>query len=108
MVQRLAAATPGLERTFGRFIHAFDIYFDAIAEEAKHRERGELLSVEDYIIHRRENLSARIYYVLIELAQYTNFPEEVTSDTEFINATNYGIDLAAIVNVGTHSCISLY
>ena len=97
--QRLSSATPGLDRVMMRFRHTFDMYLEALAAEAKHRENGQVLSVEDYIIHRRENSSIRIYYVLIELSQYINFPEELLSDPEFINANNYGVDLSAIVNV---------
>ena len=70
-----------------------------MATEAKHRETKEILSVEDYVIHRRENCSVRFYLIFIEVASRIDFPPELLEDPNFIRANDLAIDLVAIVNV---------
>ena len=70
-----------------------------MATEAKHRETKEILSVEDYVIHRRENCSVRFYLIFIEIALRINFPLELLEDPNFIRANDLAIDLVAIINV---------
>ena len=67
--------------------------------EAKHRETKKILSVEDYVIHRRENCSVRFYLIFIEVALRIDFPPELLEDPNFIRANDLAIDLVAIVNV---------
>ena len=82
-----------------RFLHSYALYLDGMATEAKHRETKEILSVEDYVIHRRENCSIRFYHIFMEIGLRINFPPEVLDDPNFIKANNLGIDLSSIINV---------
>ena len=82
-----------------RFLHSYALYLDGMATEAKHRETKEILSVEDYVIHRRENCSVRFYLIFIEIALRINFPPELLEDPNFTRANDLAIDLVAIINV---------
>ena len=82
-----------------RFLHSYALYLDGMATEAKHRETKEILSVEDYVIHRRENCSVRFYLIFIEIALRIDFPPELLEDPNFVRVNDLAIDLVAIINV---------
>lgn len=81
-----------------RINNSVQLYVDSFGPEINRREGGELLSIEDYIVHRRENSTLRFYYIFVEIALGCNFPSELLSDLDFINANYFAIDLSAIGN----------
>ncbi|PAV19952.1 terpenoid synthase [Pyrrhoderma noxium] len=96
--KRLTVASIGLDTVIERFLHSYALYLDGMATEAKHRETKEILSVEDYVIHRRENCSVRFYLIFIEIALRIDFPPELLEDPNFVRVNDLAIDLVAIIN----------
>lgn len=82
-----------------RFIATNASYIEATANEARLRAHGEVMSIEEYIPHRRENGGVRPCFDLIELVLGVELPEEVLKDHDFINAQNAAIDMIGWANV---------
>ena len=60
-----------------RFIATNASYIEATANEARLRAHGEVMSIEEYIPHRRENGGVRPCFDLIELVLGVELPEEL-------------------------------
>ncbi|TFK73275.1 terpenoid synthase [Pluteus cervinus] len=67
-------AGPNCQR---RFIHSMKLFFTAVAQEARHRERGIIPDLEAYITLRRDTSGCKPCFQLIEFAAGIDLPDEV-------------------------------
>ena len=98
-MKRLTEASAGLDTVINRYIHMYDLYLKSLVEEVRLRRENEVLSVKDYVVHRRENSTVRFYHIFIEVALGVKLSKDVLEDPDFIKANNLGIDLTSIANV---------
>ena len=70
----MAEGSPGFQK---RFIHAMDLFFKAVAIQARDRAAGVVPDLEDYIVMRRDTSSCKICWTLIEYANGLDLPDEV-------------------------------
>lgn len=85
-----------------RFAYNLDRYLVTAAEEAVLREKGEALSLIDYIARRRENCAIRPCFALAEYVQGIEIPEDVFDHPMIRELENWAVDLGAWGN-GTSS-----
>ncbi|KAL7279160.1 hypothetical protein ACG7TL_007000 [Trametes sanguinea] len=69
-------AGPGCTR---RFIETMDLFFRAVAQQAKDRARGDIPSLEEYIALRWDTSGCKPCFALIEYAAGIDLPDEVIS-----------------------------
>ncbi|KAI9466992.1 terpenoid synthase [Lactarius psammicola] len=70
-------------KTLRRFLEHCDAYIDSVVEEARLRDHGEVLELEEYVHLRRENSGVRICFGLISYILGIDLPDEVFSDPNF-------------------------
>ncbi|KAI0763056.1 terpenoid synthase [Trametes elegans] len=72
---RLSAdASPGAQR---RFVETFELFFRAVAQQARDRESGNIPDVESYIAMRRDTSGCKPCWALIEYANDLDLPDWV-------------------------------
>ena len=69
-------AGPGCTR---RFIETMDLFFRAVAQQARDRARGDVPSVEEYITLRMDTSGCKPCFALIEYAAGIDLPDEVVA-----------------------------
>jgi len=70
----VAEGSPGFQK---RFIYAMDLFFKAVAIQARDRVTGVVPDLEDYTVMRRDTSSCKICWTLIEYANGLDLPDEV-------------------------------
>lgn len=66
--------TPGMQR---RFIDTFDLFFQAVTQQAKDRHSGDVQDLESYIALRRNTSGCKPCWALIEYAYGLDIPDAV-------------------------------
>lgn len=66
--------TPGMQR---RFIDTFDLFFQAVTQQAKDRHSGDVQDLESYIALRRNTSGCKPCWALIEYAYGLDIPDVV-------------------------------
>lgn len=69
-------AGPGCTR---RFIETMDLFFGAVAQQARDRARGDVPSLEEYIALRANTSGCKPCFALIEYAAGIDLPDEVVA-----------------------------
>ncbi|KAM5530862.1 hypothetical protein V8D89_010431 [Ganoderma adspersum] len=69
-------AGPGCTR---RFIEGMDLFFRAVAQQARDRARGDVPSLEEYIALRADTSGCKPCFALIEYAAGIDLPDEVAA-----------------------------
>lgn len=69
-----------------RFINLWEKYTDSVAKEAELRERGQVLDIESFIPHRRDNSAILLCFSLIEYILGIDLEDEVYEDPTFLDA----------------------
>ncbi|KAI1797175.1 terpenoid synthase [Ganoderma leucocontextum] len=69
-------AGPGCTR---RFIETMDLFFRAVAQQARDRARGDVPSLEEYIALRADTSGCKPCFALIEYAAGIDLPDEVVA-----------------------------
>jgi len=93
--KRLSTCSPATRQ---RWIDTFGNYLDATAREAKNREHGTILGLEDYINLRRGNSGLYPMFAVIECILGIDLGPKV-DHLVLSNMTRTAVDLAMIANV---------
>ena len=97
-MKHLANAGPKFRE---RFIKHNTQYFDAVITEADDRIKDNVMTLEQFIVERRENGGVRPFFDLIEYALKLDLPDEVFEDEALMRIENAGIDGVVWANVST-------
>jgi len=92
----MAEGSPGFQK---RFIHTMDLFFKAVAIQARDRAAGVVPGLEDYIVMRRDTSSCKICWTLIEYANGLDLPDEVVEHRTIQNLDEATNDLVTWSNV---------
>lgn len=84
---------------FQRFLAHFKDYMEAVCKEAELRERGELLTIADYLPLRRENSAIRLSFKLAEFSLRIDIPDEVFANDVFMSLYLGAADMICWSNV---------
>ncbi len=84
---------------FRRFLAHCDVYIDSVIEEARLRDHGEVLGLEDYVDLRRENSAVRVCFGMIPYILGIDLPEEVFDDPIFEKMYFNAVDMVCWANV---------
>ena len=87
------------DNNFQQFLVHFRDYMEAVCKEAELRERGELLTVADYLPLRRENSAIRLSFKLAEFSLGIDIPEEVFANDVFMSLYLGAADMVCWANV---------
>jgi hypothetical protein len=88
---------------FRRFLDHCDAYIDSVIQEARLRDRGEVLELEDYVHLRRENSAVRVCFGMIPYILGIDLPEEVFTDPNFEKVYFSAVDMVCWANVSIGS-----
>jgi hypothetical protein len=88
--------SPALMR---RFLQHNREYISAVVREAESRERGEILTLEEYRKLRRDNSGVIIAFDFIEVSLGLNIPDEVREDASFQQIFYAALDMINFSNV---------
>lgn len=86
-----------------RFIALSEDYTECVAQEAELRERGEVLTLDEYIPLRRNNSAVLLCYSLVEYILGIDLPDEVFEDDDFADAYWAATDMVCWSNVRLRS-----
>jgi hypothetical protein len=86
-------------KTFERFLEHCDAYIDCVVQEARLRDRGEVLELEDYVQLRRENSAVRVCFGVISYILGIDLPDEVFADPIFQKIYFSAVDMVCWANV---------
>ncbi|THH10878.1 hypothetical protein EW145_g1031 [Phellinidium pouzarii] len=89
-MKRLSKSTKEFRRRF--ITHCTD-YIDTVLPEADLRAQGKVLSLEEYVHHRRENGGVRPCFDLFEYAFGITLPDAVFKDPAFMRAYFAAVDM---------------
>lgn len=94
-------------KSFKRFGTLCAGYIDAIAHEAEMRERGEVLNLQSYNEHRRQNSAIPLSFGVFEYALGIDLPDEIFEDETFMTMYWAAVDMITWSNVSllTASCM---
>ena len=95
-MQRLETAGP---RFRARFIEHCSSFMNSILPETDNRIKDKVMTLEDYIIHRRENGAVRPCFDLLEYVLNIDMPNEVFEDQVFMRIYFAAIDAISCANV---------
>jgi hypothetical protein len=96
--------------TVRRFAALSEEYTECVAQEAELRERGEVLSLDEFIPLRRNNSAVLLCYSLVEYILGIDLPDNVFEDEDFADAYWAATDFVCWSNVrfaiahSTRSC----
>ncbi|KAL4267509.1 Isoprenoid synthase domain superfamily protein [Pleurotus pulmonarius] len=90
-----ASATPA---STSRFITHTAAYLDSVVSQAGFRKNGEVLDIESFIPHRRDNSATLLCFDLIELALGINLPCEVYASPKFLEVYFAAVDMVWLSN----------
>ncbi|THH10890.1 hypothetical protein EW145_g1025 [Phellinidium pouzarii] len=76
-----------------RFLTNYKNYCEAVGTEAAYRDRGMILSLEEYRIFRRENGGVKPFFDLIEPCSGIDLPDMVFEDPTFKRIYNAALDM---------------
>ena len=82
-----------------RFIALGESYTACVAREAELRERGEVLSLKEFIPHRRNNSAVLLCYSLVEYILGIDLDDEIYEDPDFAEAYWAAVDHVCWSNV---------
>ncbi|KAI0030533.1 terpenoid synthase [Vararia minispora EC-137] len=91
----LRSAKPNTRR---HFVECCETYIEAVVEEARLREAGEILGLEDFIRLRRENSAVRCCFALIAYGLKIDFPDAIFEDPVAKQAYLAGVDMVCWAN----------
>ncbi|KAI5122525.1 hypothetical protein M0805_005252 [Coniferiporia weirii] len=89
-MKRLSNGSPEFRK---RFIKHCTDYIDTVLPEADLRAQDKVLSLEEYVHHRRENGGVRPCFDLFEYAFNVALPDEVFEDPAFMRAYFAAVDM---------------
>ncbi|KJA22852.1 hypothetical protein HYPSUDRAFT_138665 [Hypholoma sublateritium FD-334 SS-4] len=87
------SATPSAHR---RFIDAFQMYMDAVVQQAADRSKNYVRDIDDYFVVRRDTIGAKPSFAICEL--YLNLPDSVMEHPVIMKLTELCIDVIIIGN----------
>ena len=96
----MAEGSPGFQK---RFIYTMDLFFKAVAIQARDRATGVVPDLEDYIVMRRDTSSCKICWTLIEYANGLDLPDEVMDHRIIQNLDEAANDLVTWSNVSIYT-----
>ena len=96
----MAEGSPGFQK---RFIYTMDLFFKAVAVQARDRATGVVPDLEDYIVMRRDTSSCKICWTLIEYANGLDLPDEVMDHRIIQNLDEAANDLVTWSNVSIYT-----
>ena len=73
--------------------------FNAFPKELEVRESGEILSIEEYTLIRRDNCALRMGFTHIEYALEIELPDEIHENPVFNEMYLAALDMAWLLNV---------
>ena len=95
-MQRLTNASPKFHERFIK--HCID-YFDSVLPETDLRMKDNVMTLEEYVPHRRENGGVRPCFDLFEYVFNINLPDEVFEDEAFMRVYFAAVDAIGWSNV---------
>lgn len=95
-MQRLANAGPKFHKRFIK--HCID-YFDSVLPETDLRLKDRVMTLEEYVPHRRENGGVRPCFDLFEYVFNIELPDEVFEDEAFMRVYYAAVDAIGWSNV---------
>lgn len=95
-MKRLENSNPKFRERFIK--HSID-YFDSVLPEAEHRIKDSVMTLDEYIPHRRENGGVKPCFDLFEYCFDIDLPDEVFEDEAFIRVCDAAIDCVGWSNV---------
>lgn len=87
-----------------RFAALSEDYTECVAHEAELRERGEVLTLDEFIPLRRNNSAVLLCYSLVEYILGIDLPDEVFEDEDFADAYWAAADMVCWSNVRLQPC----
>lgn len=82
-----------------RFVQHCADYIDAVAREARLRQQGEVLGLQEYTLLRRENSGVRPCFAFFEYVHAIDLPDEVFEDPVFMRLYYAAVDMICWANV---------
>jgi terpene synthase-like protein len=86
-------------RSFRRYVTHSENYIACTSREADYRETGEMLELEPYKNHRRENSAIQLCFALFEYCLGIDLPDEVFEDPVFARLYRTAADMVWLANV---------
>ncbi len=86
-------------RSLRRFLKHNEDYIESVSQEAEYREGGEILDLESYKHHRRENSGIRLCFALSEYCLGADLPDEIFEDPVFLRLYWAAADMVWLANV---------
>ncbi|KAI0296923.1 isoprenoid synthase domain-containing protein [Multifurca ochricompacta] len=80
-----------------RFIEAFDIYSEAVVQQAANRDHKHIHSIQEYIEVRRQTIGAWPVFALIELDM--NLPDEAVHHSAIEQLSVLAVEMIWVANV---------
>lgn len=90
-----------------RFIHTFDLFFQAITQQAGDRDDGAIPDLESYIELRRDTSGCKPCWALIEYANGLDIPDDVMAHEVLEELGEAANDLVTWSNV-SHILLSYF
>lgn len=90
----IKTATPTAQR---RFVENFDLYMDAVVQQAEDRTKNHIRTFESYLEVRRDTIGAKPSFAVLELEM--DLPDEVFNHPTLENLRMWVIDMLCIGNV---------
>ncbi|MFX0622770.1 terpene synthase family protein, partial [Escherichia coli] len=81
-----------------RFLRHSSVLFSAMAKEAEHRDKGEILSVEEYLKFRRDTSGVLTCFDVIDLCMNVDLPGEIYDDAVFQKGYTAALHLVFLTN----------
>ena len=82
-----------------RLLKDWEATFNAFPKELEVRESGEILSIEEYTLIRRDNCALRMGFTHIEYALGIELPDEIHENPVFNEMYLAALDMAWLLNV---------
>ena len=83
-----------------RFIQTFDLFFEAVTQQAKDRKHGSVQELDSYIALRRNTSGCKPCFALVEYAYGLNIPEDVMEHPLLEDMGEAANDIVTWSNVG--------
>lgn len=86
-----------------RFISTFELFFRAVAQQARDRKAGVIMDLSSYMALRRDTSGCRPCWAMIEYANGLDLPDEVMAHDVVETLGEATNDLVSWSNVNRHS-----
>jgi len=86
-----------------RFFNICETFAEAVRTEVRLREQGEVLGLEEFIPHRRQNSGVLLCFALVEYILGVDLDDKVYEDATFMDAYWAACDYVCWSNVGVAS-----